>query len=58
MFERKFPSVQELSFDDYFPEDYKFKLTEAGYRIAFTFEDRDGKRLDDPKYVKILARLR
>ena len=50
--------MQDISLEDYFPEDYKFKLTEAGYRIAFTFEDRYGNRLDDPRYVKILARLR
>ena len=36
----------------------KFNLKKAGYRIAFTFEARNGKRLDDPRFVKSLVRLR
>ena len=33
-------------------------MKKAGYRMAFTFEARNGKRLDDPRYVKTLVRLR
>ena len=59
LLDRQYPSVQDISTQEYFigGED-KFNLSKAGYRIAFTFEARDGKRLDDPRYVKSLVRLR
>ena len=50
--------MQEVITDSYFANTDKFNLNKEGYRIAFTFEDFKGKRLDDPRYVRILARLR
>ena len=55
---RQYPSVQDVTTEDYFDSNNRFNLNKAGYRIAFTFEARNGKRLDDPRYIKSLVRLR
>ena len=58
MIDRKYPIVQDIKVEDYFTSDDRLNLNKVGYQFAFTLEGRKGKRLDDPRYVKILVRYR
>ena len=58
MIDRKYPIVQDIKIEDHFTSDDKLNLNKIGHHFAFTFEGRNGTRLDDPKYVKILVRYR
>ena len=58
MIERKYPNVQDVKIEDYFKSEDKLNLNKVGYHFAFTFEGRGQKRLDDPRYIKILVRYR
>ena len=44
--------------EDHFTGKDKFNLNKEGYRIAFNFENRNGKTLNDPRYLKWLVRMR
>ena len=55
---RNYPVVQDMYVKDHFTSDDRLKLKDVDYHFAFTFESRDQKRLDDPKFIKILVRYR
>ena len=55
---REFPIVQDIQIKDYFTSSNILNLKDVGYHFAFTFENRNQVRLDDPKFIKILVRYR
>ena len=49
--------MQDLLIEDHFTGKDKLNLKEQGYRIAFNFENENGKTLNDPRYLKWLVRM-
>ena len=49
--------MQDILIENHFTGRDKFNLNKEGYRIAFNFESKDGKNLNDPRFVKTLVRM-
>ena len=57
MLDRTYPFLQEFKVSEHYDKTDKLDLNEINYRIAFSFEGENDRKLkNDPRYVKILAR--
>ena len=56
--DKKNPLIAELKETNFYDFNTRINLNDIGYKMAFTVEGYlDGKIKDDPKYVKLLARM-
>mgnify|MGYP001626560797 CR=1 FL=1 len=55
---KKNPLIAELKENNFYDFNTRVNLNEIGYKMAFTVEGYlDNKIKDDPKYVKLFARM-
>ena len=55
---RRNPTVNDSKIDGYFESSKTINLTEVGWRMAFTVENKETrKQIRDPRYVKWIVRL-
>ena len=58
LMDKKNPLIAELKETNFYDFNTRINLNEIGYKMAFTVEGYlDSKIKDDPKYVKLLARM-
>ena len=56
--DKKNPLISELKLNNFYDYSTRVDMNEIGFKMAFTVEGYLDKKIkDDPKYVKLLARM-